>query len=218
MADWRCSRCSWVNRDWQGECHSCGATREEGAQELAARADVRADGTSLVVPAPAGATNPGATTAAPPGVPGLLGGLAAGALAGALGTAIWYAVVVVTEYEIGFIAVVVGWLVGTAVVFGARQRVSIPLVAASGLLTLAALSVSQYLIVYHVLTQAIGFPLGLLEAPELIIELAVESIRADPVTLLFWGIALFQAVYIPFRQMRPSEAGSGPDQELSRAP
>lgn len=30
------------------------------------------------------------------------------------------------------------------------------------------------------------------------IGVAIESITADPLTLLFWGIALFQAVAIPF--------------------
>lgn len=218
MADWKCARCDWVNRDWVEECISCGAGRDDAAQDPAL-AGPAAAGASPVVPTSSGPTGSFAGPATPLlGVSGLVGGLAAGAFAAVLATVIWYAVVVVTEYEIGFVAIVVGWLVGTAVVFGARRRVSIPLVAASALFTLAALSVSEYLIVYHVLTQELGLPLGLFEAPDLIVEVAVEAIRADPVTLLFWGIALVQAVYIPFRVMRPAGAVPGPDYEMgSRA-
>jgi hypothetical protein len=45
-----------------------------------------------------------------------------GAGAAAVGSAIWYAVRVVTEYEVGLIAIVVGLMVGGAVRAGSRHR------------------------------------------------------------------------------------------------
>lgn len=217
-ADWKCSECGWVNRGWATECNSCGAAKGDVAQAVAPPAGVNTTSGPVAVSAPAGATGPIETTTAIPTGSGFLGGLAAGAIAAVVGTATWYAAVVITDSEIGFIAIVVGWLVGSAVVFGARRRISIPLIAASGLFTLAALSVAEYLIVYHILTRELGMPIGLLEAPDFIIEVAIEGIKADPVTLLFWGIALFEAVYIPFQRMRPAGPSSSPGYELgSRA-
>jgi hypothetical protein len=37
------------------------------------------------------------------------------------------------------------------------------------------------------------------QPPDVILEVIVESIRMDPLTLVFWAIALFQAFVIPAR-------------------
>lgn len=46
----------------------------------------------------------------------------AGTLAGALGAGIYYGILALTGYELGLVAIVVGWLVGNAVNFGSRGR------------------------------------------------------------------------------------------------
>jgi hypothetical protein len=208
MSDWTCSTCNWVNRDLADRCLSCGADREaatppdlaawegppagSGAPTLA-----RPDGTEVAMPtAPVAAFGPG----------GLVGGLVAGAVAAVLGTIVWYLAVAITERQIAFVAIAVGWLVGSAVVFGARRRLSIPLIGGSVLLTLGALGVSEYLIIYHFVTQELGISFDLLQSPAVILELIAESVSADPVTLVFWGIALVVAGYIPFRAMRPTNS------------
>lgn len=56
-----------------------------------------------------------------PGVSGLLRALLYGAGAAVLGTVIYYAVLALTGYEIGFLAVIVGWLVGRAVRKGGKE-------------------------------------------------------------------------------------------------
>ncbi len=48
--------------------------------------------------------------------------LVAGVIAGAVGAGIWFAVQELTGYQVGLVAIVVGWLVGRAVRWGARAR------------------------------------------------------------------------------------------------
>jgi hypothetical protein len=55
-----------------------------------------------------------------------LGATLLGVVAAALGAAVWLAVTRFTGYEIGLIAIVVGFLVGTGVLLGSRQRGGVP--------------------------------------------------------------------------------------------
>ena len=135
----------------------------------------------------------------------LIGGLAAGLVAAIVASAIWYAVVVVTGFQVGLVAIAVGFLVGQAVVLGARRRGSVVLVGASVVFTLLALAISEYLIVVHFVGlefAADGLTIEVLQPIDFIIEVVAESVQADPLTLLFWAIALFQAVAIPARALR----------------
>ena len=194
MASWICQECDWANPDTVTQCRSCGATRagfEPGRPEQAAT--------------PAWQF-PSGTTSAPPAAGGraggLIGGLALGAGAAVVATVAWYLIVALSEYQIAFVAIAVGWLVGSAVVWGSGRRVSWPLIVASPLLTLVALAVSEYLIVYHVVTQELGIAVELLQPIGVMIEIVIESITAEPSTLVFWGIALVASAWIPFRAMR----------------
>jgi hypothetical protein len=202
MADWVCVNCNATNHDWASTCPSCGTVRGgEPATVPAASASAQSS-----VPAFAAPSGPAIAAPAPePVLPSLAGGLLGGLVAAIGATALWYGVVVVTQWHVGLVAIVVGWLVARGVLFGAEGRGSIPLVAASALFTLLALGVSEYLIVYHFITQelqALGVAAGsieLLQPPGLVVEIVVESVSADPLTLAFWAIALFQAVVIPYR-------------------
>lgn len=57
-----------------------------------------------------------------PGVPGFLKSLAAGFLAAAVGAGIYYAVLALTGYEVGLISILVGFMVGSAVRWGAKGK------------------------------------------------------------------------------------------------
>jgi hypothetical protein len=129
---------------------------------------------------------------------GLGRGILLAAVAAVIASAIWYAVVALSEYQIAFVAVAVGWVIGTAAVRGAGGRGSIPLAAVSAFLTLAALFVSEYLINYHYISQILG-PLELIQPPDIVFAIVVESLSADPTTLVFWALALGAAVWIPFK-------------------
>ena len=103
---------------------------------------------SAPVPQPVGSSAygayvpPGTAPASAPESPAkagdLLGGVLAGLIAAVLGAALWALVVAVTHYEIGIIAVVVGYGVGWAVHrFGPGPSTNLALVAAG----LAALGI-----------------------------------------------------------------------------
>ena len=146
---------------------------------------------------------------------GLPRGLAFAAAAAVLAAAIWYLVVVITEYELGIVAALVGWVVGTAAVIGSGRRGSLWLVAGSVLLTLTALFIAEYLILYHFATQFFGaFPL--IQPPWVVIQIVIEYLASEPISLLFWGFALFSAASVPFKTIGDAPEPAG--QPLPAAP
>jgi hypothetical protein len=137
----------------------------------------------------------------------ILGGLLAGVVAAVLATAVWYAVVVISHYQLGIVAIVVGFLVGQAVVLGAGRRGSIVLVGISVVLTLLALVISEYLIIANFVSQQLapGETIEVIQPPGFVLEVVIESVKTEPLTLAFWSIALFQAFAIPARHFPRSE-------------
>jgi hypothetical protein len=133
----------------------------------------------------------------------ILGGLLAGLVAAIVASGMWYAVVVVSHYQLGIVAIIVGFLVGQAVVLGASRRRAVALVAISVALTLLALVMSEYLIVAAFVGEQLapGETIEILQPPAFVAEVVIESVKAEPLTLAFWAIALFQAFSIPARQL-----------------
>lgn len=213
MNDWVCGNCKSINRPSANSCYSCGGAREIVAApdpRVAQPAPTATDAptaalatTAVAAPLPpsSGSLLPTPAVAPPASSSDLVGGLVAGLVAAVLATAIWYAVVVVTHFQVGIVAIAVGFLVGQGVVLGARGRSSIALVVASVVLTLAALVASEYLIVAHFVGQDLDVQLDMAQPPDVILGVVYESVVADPLTLAFWAIALFQAVAIPWRAM-----------------
>jgi hypothetical protein len=141
---------------------------------------------------------------------GLLGGVIGGGVGAVISAGLWYAVVTTTHIQAGIVAIAVGFIVAQAVVLGAG-RPSVSLVAPSVVWTILALAVAQYLITVQLINEAVaeladGRPaLPLLSAPGDMVALLVAWFQYDPVTLVFWAIALLQAVSIPWRRaMRPT--------------
>ena len=68
--------------------------------------------------------------------------------------------------------------------------------------------ISEYLIVAHFVGQELadeGLTLEVIQPPDFIISVVMDSVQADPLTLVFWAIALFQAFAIPSRSLgRPA--------------
>jgi hypothetical protein len=222
--DWVCGNCKSINRASAGSCYSCGGSRATVAApdpRLAPAAPI-GDGPGFAALSTAGAGAAGAVVASGPTIPGLgetvalpagapaqpastsdvLGGVLAGVVAAVLATAVWYGVVAATHFQVGIVAIAVGFIVGQGVVFGARRRTSIVLVAVSVVLTLLALALSEYLIVAHFASQELGFSVELVQPPDFVLGVISDSLGADPLTLVFWAIALFQAFVIPWRSIR----------------
>jgi hypothetical protein len=137
------------------------------------------------------------------GASSLLGGVVGAIVGATVATGLWYAVVAFSGWQIGLVAVAVGFIVARAAVFGAGSG-SIPLVVVSVVFTLLALVVSEYLIVYHFITQSFGTEgaISVIQPLDFVVTVVSESVQAEPITLLFWAIALFQAVAIPLAAMR----------------
>jgi hypothetical protein len=79
-------------------------------------------------------------------------GAAAGGLAGALvGAAVWAGVAIVTKLEVGYVAVLVGYLAGLGVKIGARpQRGSLLQILAAGLAVVGLFAAKYMLFAYAV--------------------------------------------------------------------
>jgi len=219
MADWRCSDCGWQNREFSDLCVSCGLPRPAGAGQSDATSQSPLLPPLGVAPAPQPrpaeidalpmAPNVVQAQGQPFGILGLSRGIVFALAAAIVASAIWYAVVVFSSLQIGFVASAVGWLVGTAAVAGARGRGSVWLAGVSVVLTVLALGVSEYLIAYHVTTRDLGFSFSLVQAPDVILEVVLGVLQDDPVTLAFWAFAVAFAGYIPLRAIKPAASASG---------
>ena len=224
MNDWVCGNCKSINRGAANACYSCGGAREtvaasapiipmpgqtatvssgDGGVGVAALASpfdaaIAADGAAMTAAAATAPREPAGTT-------DIVGGFVGGLVAAALATAVWYGVVAATQYQIGLVAIAVGFIVGYGVLLGANRRGSVVLVPISVILTLLALVISEYLIVAHFVSQALaaeGQTINLVQPPDVVISVVIDSLQSDPLTLAFWAIALFQAFAIPSRAFR----------------
>ncbi len=170
---------------------------------------IAVSGTKPAVGGLLGALSGGQPSAGPTSSANVAAGLLSGLAAAVVASAIWYAVVVVTGYQVGLVAIALGFLVGQAVVLGAGRHGSVVLVAASVAFTVLALAISEYLIVVHFIGlefAAQGLTIEVLQPIDFMIEIVAESVQADPLTLVFWTIALFQAFIIPARLLRSDPA------------
>lgn len=124
------------------------------------------------------------------GFAGFLKALVFGSIGGLLGAGLWYAVRALTEYEVGLIAILVGWLVGRGVNLGTGGRGGLGFQALAVLVTytsialqyvpdvLKALNESQKLegaqhIVAFVVAVPLAFALPFLGLPKNIIGVAI---------------------------------------------
>ena len=127
-------------------------------------------------------------------------GAGMGLLAAAAAAVAWYAVVAMTQYQVSVMAVGVGYLVGRAVSLGARgQGPKLQGVAVG--LTVLSMAVAEYLISLHFFNAfyaAESLPeASLVQPPGVMLSVVQESLAADPMTLLFWLLAMAVAFRVP---------------------
>jgi hypothetical protein len=231
VSDWVCGRCKSINRDRAATCYSCGGIRGAIQLDMGAAAAAPPSSalgtTSIATPSPEAAATfasgiPIAEVAAPaPAEPATMGDVAGGVIGGAIGavlaTALWYGVVTVTHWQIGWVAVAVGFVVAQGVVLGAGRHPSILLVPVSIAFTAVALVVSEYFIARFLINEGLAEVQSLLgttgyEGMEMDyaaflawfqsatpIDIVRDSLESDPLTLLFWAIAGWEAFIIPMR-------------------
>ena len=122
-----------------------------------------------------------------------------------LGAAIlWYLFAVITDYKLGIIAMLVGWLVAKGVSTGAGNKRGIELQLISLLIVLGSLFLAEYLIFNHFFQEILaeegfaGFSLSLVAFPNVLFAYLEEG--EGIMDLLFWGIALYEGFVIPGRK------------------
>lgn len=106
---------------------------------------------------------------------------------------LWYGLVIITQNQIGYAAIAVGWIVAQATMFGARQKRGCLIQLISVFATGFAMLLSEYLIVRYVTVQAGYTNIPLFLPLYMVIDAIGFGIGKSPITLLYWGIALWEA-------------------------
>lgn len=150
--------------------------------------DGPAPGWTRGAPVPVGVTPAGGGFAA-------VKGLVLGAGAAAVTAYLWTAAMVVTGYQFGFAAIAVGAVIGVAVRFGSRGAAGAAVRGGAVGITLVSMAASElfyarqmyieWLEIQGVADAAVPLFLPLPDMAAVV----VESVSADPVTLLFWLLA-----------------------------
>lgn len=186
---WECKVCYSQMEDEMDACKSCGAKK----------------GTRADRPAP------GATIQTEPEDKRLGMAIFFGLVAAILAAFTWYGVVIVTNYELGILAIGVGLLVAQAVIFGAGGRRGGDLQIISVVCIILAMALAQYMIVRHFLNKELvkqGYQnLPLLLPVKAVLEFLWLSIKESPLTLVFWAIAVYEGFTIPSKKPQIAQPG-----------
>ena len=140
----------------------------------------------------------------------LVGGISAGLVAAVAGASAWAAITAATEYQIGWMAIGVGFLVGFAMKTVGKGIDPIFGYAGAALSLIGCALGNYFTVAWFVSAQeGIGF-LELLSSlgPAEIVELM--SLTFDPMDLLFYGIAVYFGYRYSFRVLVPAAPAAEP--------
>ena len=124
-----------------------------------------------------------------------------GLFAGILAAFLWFGVVVLTQTQFALISILIGWVVGKAVLRGAGHRPHFTLQLMSVGITVVTMVLSEYLITRFFLSQMLlaqtgqGLPFFMGVADT--VQIAFHGISQSPISLIFWGLAMWQAFRVP---------------------
>jgi hypothetical protein len=135
--------------------------------------------------------------------PNMMLALVLGSVAAVVAGIIWYYFVILTGYQVGYIAIGVGFIIGWAVVIGSGQKRGSSLQIMSAVMTFLTLFVAEYFMALHYLRNALLNNKA--EYPDYNGEFFfVSPFDADllsnmisPMGLLIWGIGIYFAYSIP---------------------
>lgn len=192
---WKCGQCRSLNDATAKQCYRCHARRTVSEE-------VDTSG-SAVAPGRA---------ATPLRDPSLLGALLFGLAAAAASTAVWYWFDAYAGLGYFKLSWLVGVSIGVAVTLGGRGRTSLPSVILSVLLTIAALTVGEYLLISHGLALEFNsHPDALVLAdPNEVIGMLPAILTIVPLRPVLWIVAIVAAFVGPWsRLVGPSPSRGG---------
>jgi hypothetical protein len=132
----------------------------------------------------------------------------AGVSAALIGAILWAIITVVTKFQIGYMAVGVGFLVGYAIrTFGKGLSPLYGVIGAS--LALIGCLLGNLLSVCGFIAGDQNLPfmqilLGIFTNPDVIIQVLIATFQ--PMDLLFYGIALYEGYHLSFRELTEEDA------------
>ncbi len=132
-------------------------------------------------------------------------GIAAGAVAAAVGAALWATISYLTEYQIGWMAIGVGFLVGIAVrYFGKGTGAAFGVLG--GALALAGCLAGNLLTVCLVLSREKSMSLlAVISRLDLDLVVNIMSATFSPMDLLFYGLAVYAGYRFSVRPVGDAE-------------
>jgi len=135
----------------------------------------------------------------------LLFGSLSGALAAIVGAGIWAAITIATNYQIGWMAVAIGFLVGFSMRIAGKGMDKIFGFIGAVLSLIGCLLGNVFTIVSYVATQeGLSFMQTLSQIDwSLVPSLLVET--GSPIDLLFYGIAIYEGYKFSFRKITEEE-------------
>ncbi len=135
--------------------------------------------------------------------PNLVMGAISGAVAALVAGVLWSVFAVLTGYQIGYVAIGVGFLIGYAVIWGSGKKRGAPLQLISAGITVVTLFVSQYFLVLYyarkyVIDHAAEFP-GYQGQWFFVSPFNPDVLKSmfSPMGLLVWGIGIFFSYSLP---------------------
>jgi len=135
----------------------------------------------------------------------LIFAIIAGGIAALLGACVWAAITVMTNYQIGWMAVGVGFLVGYAVkTFGKGIDKSFGIVGA--VWSLAGCAAGNLLMVVGTIAKQQNIPvMNILEKLDAEIIASLMQATFNPMDVLFYGIAVYEGYRFSFRQITQAD-------------
>ena len=135
----------------------------------------------------------------------LTGGLLAGLAASLVGAAVWAVVTDATGYQIGWMAVGIGFVVGMAVrTLGKGIDKTFGVLGAA--LALFGCVAGNLLAVVGIVAQQQGEPfMSVLGRLDVSLIVRLMEVSFSPMDLLFYGIAVYEGYKLSFRRITPGE-------------
>lgn len=135
----------------------------------------------------------------------LVTGALAGGIAGAVGAILWAVITVATGFQIGWLAVGIGFLVGASVRWAGRGTTATYGVIGAGL-SLVSVVVGNFLSLLGLMAGIAGISyLEMITSFDYTQTYAIMAGTFEPIDLLFYGVAIWQGYQCSIRKISDAE-------------